>query len=446
MDIKSDQADKSRYFAYSNKSPNYFIQSSVNTRTRTALFTGMSIALITCSNLGQSQPLNEVVNELLKFGRSNVACQALFGSDLTSNVPVLEGPLAKLCRRPSLFPQGSTSSGVAGGGAATTAYLPMIVQKRLKKGEDKETAAGDGASADSISDFGNGWNVFLSGEYQRLNRNLTAFEDGYKSDVGSIIAGIDKQITVQLLAGLAINYAHQSGNFASTGNFNNNAYGGTAYASYTPLENLFIQMNAGYAYRNYKRSRFASFTEIDKQTNQIIENNSVSGFADSDYAGQDYNAGILVGYDMNFDSLTIGPRVGFNWVRNDYKSYNETGNSGLELHFNDDYRTSLLSSFGVFASYAVSTSFGVIVPQTGVNWIHEFANNQRDITFSFMGDTRSKTFTFQNERPDRDFLEINAGTSFVLPHGIQAFVNYRGIAGHSYFNSHGVNAGVRLEF
>jgi uncharacterized protein YhjY with autotransporter beta-barrel domain len=114
---------------------------------------------------------------------------------------------------------------------------------------------------------------------------------------------------------------------------------------------------------------------------------------------------------MSFDGLTVGPRAGFSWVRNDYNSYNERGNSGLELRFNNDHRTSLQSSVGAFASYAISTGFGVIVPQAGVSWIHEFENAQRDIGFSFVGDIRGKTFTFQNERPDQDFLEINAGTS-----------------------------------
>ena len=405
-----------------------------------AVFAGMFSSLILFAHLGQAQTLDEVVNQQLKVGPIK-PCEALLGSDRAINV--LIGPLAgrTLCGR-SIGENEQFSSAATGGGAATTTSLPVILQKRLKTNDGKEM--GGGGSADIISNLGNGWNIFLSGEYQSLNRDLTSFEDGYNSNIGAFSGGIDKQITEQLLTGVAFNYSHQSGNFLSAGDFNNNSYGGLAYAAYTPLENLFIQMNAGYAFRDFERNRFASFTEINQSS--ALTSLPVTGIANGDYNGDDYNAGILVGYDMNFDSLTIGPRASFNWVRNDYNSYSESGNSGLELRFNDDYRTSLQSSFGVFGSYALSTSIGVIVPQAGVNWIHEFANNQRDITFSFVGDTRSKTFTFQNERPDRDFLEINAGSSIVLPHGFQAFVNYRGIAGHSYFNGHGVNAGLRLEF
>ena len=391
---------------------------------------------------GHSQTLNAVVNQQLEVGPNLIACEALLGNDPIS---VLVGPLAgrTLCRRP--VPQAEASSSAAtGGGAATTTALPMIVLKRLKKGEDKSTAAGGGASADAITDLGRGWNVFMSGEYQSLDKKFTIFEDGYKSDIGSFTAGVDKQVTEQLLAGLAFNYTHQSGNFSSAGDFNNNSYGGLTYASFTPIENLFIQMNAGVAYKNYDRNRLATFTEINPETGIIRTN--VANITGSNYAGQDYNAGTLAGYDMNFGSFTIGPRASFNWVRNNYNNYNESGNSGLELRINNDHRTSLQSRFGAMASNAFSTGFGVIVPQAGVDWIHEFANNQRDISFSFLGDTRSKTFTFQNQSPDRDFLEINAGSSLVLPHGIQTFVNYRGIAGNSYYSGHGVNAGVRLEF
>lgn len=410
------------------------------------LISMFTLLLMVSTNHAIAQTLDEVVDQQLRIGPNLVACEALLGTDLASDV--LQGKLASpaLCE----FPAGQdvqVSSTVSGGGAATTTYLPMIIQKRLKKDEDEEKAAGGGASADSIeviSKLGSGWNIFVSGEYQSLDRNLTTFEDGYRSDIGAFTGGIDKEISEKILAGLAFNYSHQSGRFLGTGDFNNNSYGGIVYASFTPLNKLFIQVNAGYASRDYDRNRFATFNEVEQGSSTQFRN--VFGFAGSNYDGDDYSASLLSGYDFNFNSFTFGPRVGFNWVRNEYDSFSEQGTTGLELHFDRDQRTSLQSSFGLYLSRAFSTSFGVILPQTTVNWIHEFANNQRNITFSFVGDTRGKSLSFQNERPDRDFLEISAGTLVSLPHGIQAYVNYKGIAGHSYFDGHGVNAGFRLSF
>lgn len=384
----------------------------------------------------KSQTLNDTINDLLRVGPNGVACESLLGSSLASDI--LTGQLNTLCSRP-IGQNVSASSAVTGGGAATSTSLPTIVQKRLKKKELKETGGSAGDSFEAISEFGNNWNVFFSGGYQSLNRNLTTFEDGYKSDLGNVTAGIDKLITERFLAGAAFNYSHQNGNFASAGDFSNNAYGGMIYASYNPTDNSFIQVNAGYSYRDYNRNRFATFIEATTDTN-------VAGFAKGAYSGNDYNVAILTGYDWNLGNFTLGPRAGFNWVKNEYNNYSERGNSGLELHFYNDQRVSTQSSFGLFTSYALSTGFGVIVPQAGVDWIHEFDNNQRNIRFSFVGDTRNSVFTFNNERPDRDFVEINAGTSLVLPNGLQAYINYRGIAGHSYYDGHGVNTGIRLEF
>jgi hypothetical protein len=185
------------------------------------------------------------------------------------------------------------SSGATGGGGATSTSLPTIVQKRLKKALDKDTGGAAGDSMDSLSNLGNGWSLFTSGEYQSLDRALTTFEDGYHSRIWSATGGVDKQFTEQLLAGLAFNYAHQSGNFAGAGDFSNNAYSATIYASYNPLENLFVQMNAGYVFRDYKRKRMATFTEIEKSSGRTLLN--VADFASGNYGGQDYNAGVLAG-------------------------------------------------------------------------------------------------------------------------------------------------------
>jgi outer membrane autotransporter protein len=355
---------------------------------------------------------------------------------------VLTGSLASICNRSPSFsgPVGSSSSG---GSAATSIYLPKILQQHLKRFQNGDTGGGAGDDINNVTGLGSGWTGFFSGEYQSLDRSISAFEDGYRSDVGVVTAGVDKQFAHNLLAGAAFSYSRQSGNFIGAGDFGNDSYGILTYALFKPIENAYIQLNAGYAFRNYQRNRLASYTDVDITTGLPT---IFSGFAESDYDGHDFQASILTGYDFNFGGLTISPRAGFNWTKNNYDSYDEQGGSGLELRFDDDHRTSLQTSFGVLANYAFSTSFGVLVPQFSADWIHEFHNNQRNIRVSFLGDTRNQQFAFQNERPDRDFMEFTAGTSMVLPNGIQTFVNYRGWAGHNYFDSHGVSAGVRMEF
>ncbi|MDH5669093.1 MAG: autotransporter outer membrane beta-barrel domain-containing protein, partial [Nitrospira sp.] len=86
------------------------------------------------------------------------------------------------------------------------------------------------------------------------------------------------------------------------------------------------------------------------------------------------------------------------------------------------------------------------VPHASVDWKHELSNDQRNVQVSFVGDMRAKRFTYQTESPDRDWFEINAGVSAALPHGLQSYVNYRVLVGHSFFDSHAGMIGLRYTF
>lgn len=421
----------------------YWLSSQSTRKLGRAAFVACASALAFCSAQSQAQSLNQVVSQLLKVGPSGIACEGLLGNELASDV--LVGPLAgpTLCSR--FTPQAAAvSSEVTGGDAATPTSMPGIVARRLREGKEDGNSGSTGASTDRTADLGGGVTAFMSGEYERLNRDVSTFEDGYRSRVNSLTAGLDKQLTQQFLAGLAINYSHQKGEFVSAGNFSNSSYGLLGYASLTPIKDLFVQITAGYARKEYSQKRFATFTESENAS--AVELTRVTGFEDNDYRGSDYSAGILAGYDFKFSSVSVGPRAGLSWVRSEYDSHSERGDSGLELRFGEDRRTSFRSNVGVIASRAFGTTFGVVVPQVGVDWIHEFEDDQRNISFSFLGDTRGKTFAFQNSPPDRDFLQFNAGAVFVFPKGVQAFANYRALAHNSVYSGEAFSLGMRLEF
>jgi outer membrane autotransporter protein len=97
---------------------------------------------------------------------------------------------------------------------------------------------------------------------------------------------------------------------------------------------------------------------------------------------------------------------------------------------------------------AISTGFGVIVPQLNGNWVHEFADDRRSTSVRFVQDLRSDPtqFSFDTDAPDRNFFEVGAGVVLVLPHGYQAFANIRSIQGNDLIDSTAGSLGVRLEF
>ena len=397
---------------------------------------------------GHTQSLNEAVNSQLA---SNIITGRVC-SELRSGSPgppdFLTGELYAICTRggPS---GGNPASFSTGGGTATPTTLPSIVQQRLReaysKGKKHETKPKPGgASADAVAEYANGLGLFISGEFQRLDRNVTRFEDGYGSTIGRMAAGADYQFTDRIMAGLAFDYYQQDGNFDSGGDFNNHSYGFLAFGSFRPFEEAFLQVTAGYARNEYDRTRFSTFTELNSDGSLNFK--STPGSQNADYNADEARVGALLGYDYHIRNITISPRAGVDFRQIDFGTYSDTGVTGLELTFHDESQTWLQTRVGAQALVALKTRFAVLVPHASVDWKHELSNDQRNVQVSFVGDMRAKRFTYQTESPDRDWFEINAGVSAALPHGLQSYVNYRVLVGHSFFDSHAGMIGLRYTF
>ena len=77
----------------------------------------------------------------------------------------------------------------------------------------------------------------------------------------------------------------------------------------------------------------------------------------------EFNAGLTVGYDFILGKVTVGPRAGVNYRDARISGFQEHGSTGIELIYDDQNIVSLTTTAGLFASMAINTSFGVLVPQ-----------------------------------------------------------------------------------
>lgn len=367
-----------------------------------------------------AQSLDEQIGSLLGFN-----CEGFSGV-------IDEGsPLAILCN------SGEGAGTSAGGNAAGAAQMaPSIVQERLQEAR----GAGDAdVAAGTVTEISPQLSLIFSLEGETLDRDVTHFEDGFDSEILRLTAGFDSQVTDKFLAGVAFTYNEQDGDLNSGGDFDNDSFGLLAYASFLPTERFFIQATGGYASKGYEHTRTASFeTEGVEQT--------FTGPVKGSYDGNEISGGILLGYDQPAGAVTFGPRASLDLVYTDVDGYSEKGTTGLELSFADTSEFSLQSRLGMAASMAISTGFGVLVPQMSANWVHEFENDQRTENFSFVDDTESVQYQYEDESPDRNFFELALGVSAVLPHGWQTFAQYRTLLGHDYFDSHVGAIGMRFDF
>jgi outer membrane autotransporter protein len=274
-----------------------------------------------------------------------------------------------------------------------------------------------------------------------LDRRISAFENGFNSNVWGFTAGADARVTDWFRGGLAFNYNRWDAKYlGGGGSFDVDSYGPVLFASLTPGKQFYTDVSLSYLHKDYDRERLAFF-----------DNNNgfqVKGNAASKCGGDELGAALSSGYDFRLGSFTIGPRLGFQYSHLAINGYTESGKTGLELKYKNDVVESLRTTLGLRGSSSFNTAYGVIVPQANAEWVHEFMNDQRNIFVQFAQDLRAtpSTFSYNNDRPDRDYFNLGAGVSMVLPNGIQPFLNFQALLGHSYFNNYVGTVGARVEF
>jgi outer membrane autotransporter protein len=308
----------------------------------------------------------------------------------------------------------------------------QAVSERLRQLQceaDGNASCIGGASADGTSEnpFA-GLNLFVSTDYQ-YKRKDEAAEAGYQSDRGGLTVGLDAPMDWGVIGG-ALTYSHTWGDFDdSGGDFDTDSFGGLFYGSYYPTDASYIDAVIGLAGKNYSLDR------------RVVANNAILGNAEGNTLGYEVQGSLSGGYDFSFDNITVGPRLGVHYVRTELDGFTETGNP-LALSYEDQVEDSLTTTAGVQGSIAISTSFGVVVPQASAEYVHEFLNDRRTID-AVASD--GSLVSFVTDPPDRNYFNVGASVVFVLPDGIAPFLNYSAQVANRFEELHTVTAGLRLE-
>jgi outer membrane autotransporter protein len=367
--------------------------------------------------------------------------------------------LATICGYPGGVPS------AAGGGAAspqgsTLSLQNSVIQERLERAKEKgghvstpstagksggRSGRGRGEGSATTADPGSSsvssrFNIFASGSYETLDRNVTAFEDGYDSSVVGGAFGFDYQFNDKVVAGLVAGYRKQDADFKGGGDFQMTAFEPSIYVSILPSPKTFLQFVAGYGGQSSDVNRAVHFEVVGSGA-------FVDGTAASVGDANAYNASAQFGFDQPAGRFTYGPRVGVNYGQTKIDPYSETGGTGLELTIDGRTVKSLQGVVGFYGSWAISTKNAVVLPQFDVGYVHEFEDDASIVTAQFAEDVRPTPtrFTYGTSVPDSDFFNIEAGVSTVFTRGIQFFVNLRTMLGNDNFDNTGGTIGIRFE-
>ncbi len=269
-----------------------------------------------------------------------------------------------------------------------------------------------------------------------------------ESDFHSIgvIAGVDYRILDNLTVGLAGGYSHLNLDFSQNidvggGGVDADNYNVSAYSTFYSGD-FYVDSIFTYGWSDY---------DIDRKINilsnsQDVTSQAINRTTFATPEGEQFNASLASGYNFHSGGLTYGPYVRVTYLNANIDGYSEQGAEGLNLRIDDQDVDSLESVVGGQISYAFSQAVAVIVPHIRIEWHHEYFDNSREYSVSYVHRVNDASLTLKSDRLDGDYFNVGAGVSANFNHGIQGFLDYETVLALKNVESHIFTAGVRLEF
>ncbi len=301
---------------------------------------------------------------------------------------------------------------------------------------------GGGASADMA--FGGGLGGFLNLRYLAGDEDKTRFQPGFDFDAWSVFGGLDYRFSDQLVGGLALKYNDGNVDYDNNrGDMDSSGWELSLYGSYDLPSGLYFDGSVAYGTTDMDLRRRIAYSVGGLTANQEAK------------SSPDANAWTLsagIGYSINRNALSISPLARITYINNDVSGFTEhmsgptaTGGS-MALRVDSQTYESLTSNLGVQLALAMSQSWGVLVPQGRLEWVHEYKNDQKDVGGRFLNDINALPFIIRTREPDRDYVDLGLGASVQFAEGKSGFLFYETLLGYSGLNYNAITGGVRIEF
>lgn len=307
-----------------------------------------------------------------------------------------------------------------------------------------ETALRGGSAGEDIAGFSR-LGGFINGSIVTGEKDATANEDGFDINSYELTGGIDYRFTDRIVSGLALGIsALETDVDDDGGGLDVDGYDLTVYGSYNHPSGFWVDAVATFAQYEYQQDRNIRY--------DLGAGTSVRQTASADFDGHQASFSVGGGYEWNREALTLTPSARLQYLRLAVDGYQEALSNpeadgsgwGIEL-LPQDYESLTLNT-GVQASYAFSMPWGVVIPYGGLEWIHEFEDDNRPIVGLFLGDPNEQSFRIPIDTADSNYFRLALGSSVIFTEGRIAYLQYQTILGYEDLSHHSISAGLRLEF
>jgi len=324
--------------------------------------------------------------------------------------------------------------------------LAMTIDGQQRSLTSLTEAQGGGASADAGGLLASGrLGIFVNGSLGRIDKDRTQNEEGFESDSGGLTAGADYRLSESIILGGAFGWGQTNTDIdASGGSLDTDSYSLSLYGTWYQGESLFIDGIISYGWSDYDQKRNIRYSVPDTP--------DVNQTASAKFDGNHWNLALNAGYDFSRGALTLGPRIGLEYINADVDGYSERMSrpadfgSGWASRISSQNYESFTSSLGGQFSYALSQDWGVLVPQMQLDWVHEYKDDIQVVNGSYIQDPTNTLYSIRGDAPDSDYFNLQLGLSAQFARGQSAFVYFQKVLDYQDIDGYSVGAGIRLAF
>ncbi len=267
---------------------------------------------------------------------------------------------------------------------------------------------------------------FITLSTSNIDRETTELQDGYDSEIVSILMGMDQSVDSSVYGG-AFSYERSDTDLKTgLGNVDGDTWTLAGYYSTMPSNDIWLSAYLSYSYLDSRKRR-----------------RELGGFSVSaDVNGHIAGVGLETGYIFESGAFLLKPSASLGYEYALVNGYTEVGDSEIARIYEDDSITSIPLKLGAYTSYATSHDWGVLVPQARLFFVHEFADDARDIGYTIGGIPGSD----RTDNPDRNYFILGGTLSFGLKNGMHFFLDAETNGSRDLLDRTKYSLGMRVEF
>lgn len=339
-----------------------------------------------------------------------------------------------------------------GSGGASVAGLNIRVGDELVPASTLQSAFADllgmaaGEGEDSFLDFGN-LGLFLQGDIDFAKRDESAASSGYDFDIWAITAGADYRLRDNLYAGGAVSLGEAKIDYANNGGETDlDNWALSLYGGWQITDNWYSDLMFSYGETDYSTVRRVNYTDADGA--YLAENLSTT-------TGDQLYIGFNTGYEFRRDGWRYGPTASLFYTDGSIDGYSERAGADSDAAWLFDVDKqgyeSLRLSVGFQADYAISTGFGVLVPNLRLLHVTEAKEGSEDVGLRLSNnpfgetDLLTERMAIEGQDVDDQFFDLGVGVSGQFIMGFSGFIDYHFYESFKGFSRDGYSIGVRWD-